>query len=169
MPDYVIDTNVLIIASAADSASPFVDTALPAQEAERVLAWVARFRVDNAAGMVWDQGFKLFDEYRKKLTGTDYGIRMLQHKLDTCRFRFVEVPYDDDGYGVIPERYHDFDRSDRSALAVLLAERGAATLVNAVDTDWLKIERQLREDGIPFEHIVESWLRAKHAEKESRK
>jgi len=47
MADHVVDTNVLIVASAADPGSPFEATHVPPKERQIVLAWLKEFRGDK--------------------------------------------------------------------------------------------------------------------------
>jgi hypothetical protein len=115
--------------------------------------------------MVWDQGFTLHDEYRKKLGEMDFGIRVLQHKWDKCRVRWVPVQYDQHNRGVIPPHYDHFDGSDRGALAVVLAEPNRCALVVAEDTDWIAVEHLLKDDGICLILITEDWLRGEYTAK----
>lgn len=163
MPDHVVDTNVLLVASAAHPYSPFGDSGLPAEDQQRVFEWLAAFRADSARAMVWDTLWKIYEEYRHKLTAQDYGLQVVHEKMMGARY--VEIDYDEDGAALVPPVFAGFDPSDRKFLAVLLADAGQSTLVNASDTDWLDIEAELAAAGQTVEHLVEDWLRAKHAEK----
>ncbi|MAG33049.1 MAG: hypothetical protein CL908_19395 [Deltaproteobacteria bacterium] len=163
MADHVVDTNVLLVASAAHPHSPFDDSDLPRELQERVFEWLAAFRANGSRQMVWDDCFKIYEEYRNKLSDQDYGMQVVKQKMTSARF--VSVRYDQDGHGVVPAAFADFDPSDRKLLAALLVDVENTSLVNATDTDWLEIERQLADAGATVEHLLEEWLRAKYREK----
>ncbi len=163
MADHVIDTNVLLVASAVHPYSPFDDSELPEDLQKQVFEWLSTFRKDTTRQMVWDEMFKIYDEYRNKLTDQDYGMQVVNEKMKTARFVLVE--YDANGQGIVPEAFAAFDPSDRKLLAALLAAGENTSLVNATDTDWLEIETQLGDVGAKVEHLLEEWLRAKYTEK----
>jgi hypothetical protein len=166
VPDHAVDTNVLLVASAAHPFSPFDDSDLPKSLQQAVFDWLSDFRADSSRQMVWDTTFRIYEEYRKKLTDQDYGLQVVHEKMSDARF--VDISFDADGAATVPEIFSAFDRSDRKLLAVVLADRGRTTLVNATDTDWLEIEAALRAEGVTVDHLIEDWLRAKHAEKSKR-
>jgi hypothetical protein len=157
MPDFILDTNVLLVASAADPSSPFDDTHVPPQETEIVFEWLAAFRSDTSQRMVWDEAWAIYAEYRHKLSDQDYGLRVLAEKMATARF--VPIELDDDGSAKVPEEFRGFDRSDRKFLAVALADTHRSAIVNASDTDWLQIEREIHDEGVEVIHLIERWLR----------
>ncbi len=164
MADHVLDTNVLLVASAVHPASPFDDSDLPAELLERVLYWLGDFRADTGRHLVLDELFKIYDEYRNKLTDQDYGLMVINEKMQhAC---FVDVKYAN-GHAVVPPAFAAFDPSDRKFLAAHLCDVANSTLVNATDTDWLEIEPELSEAGACVEHLLEPWLRGKFAEKHS--
>jgi len=163
MADHIVDTNVLLVASAAHPYSPFADSDLPLEQQQVVLDWLAAFREDASGRMVWDTCWKIHQEYRNKLTDQDFGLLVVTEKMASARF--VEVSYDSTGAAIVPAEFGDFDRSDRKLLASLLADGGQSSLVNATDTDWLEIEDRLLARGLRLELLLERWLRAKYAEK----
>ena len=165
MADHVVDTNVLLVASSAHPFSPFGDSDLPAELQEQVFEWLAAFRADASRQMVWDDLFRIYDEYRNQLSDQDYGMLVVNEKMATAHF--VPVDYDDNGHGVVPASFADFDPSDRKFLAALLNAPSNTSLVNATDTDWLQIEAELNTAGAKVEHILEAWLRDKFEAKEA--
>jgi hypothetical protein len=167
MRDCVIDTNVLLVASAADPFSPFGGSDVPVDARQKVLDWLVAFQKDSDSCIVWDQTFRIYDEYRNKLSDQDFGLLVVLEKMATARA--VDVAFDRDGHAVVPSSFEALDRSDRKFLAVVLGDRGRSRLVNATDTDWLQLEHVLNDSGVDTDHVIENWLRAKHAEKESRK
>lgn len=166
MADHILDTNVLIVASAADPTSRFSDSDLPLHLQQQVFEWLAALRADETRRLVWDDAFNIYDEYRNKLTDQDYGLQVIRAKMISARF--INIELDNDGIATVPNEFSSFDPSDRKFLAVLLADNHHSTMVNATDTDWLEIEAALENQGHTVEHLVEPWLRAKFAEKQSR-
>lgn len=166
MPDHVVDTNVLLVASAAHPFSPFDDSGLAPEYQNRVFEWLRTLRADPARQMVWDTQWTIYKEYRNRLTDQDYGLQVVREKMTQARF--VDVEFDEAGAAVVPEVFHGFDPSDRKFLAVLLGDPHGSTLVNATDTDWLYVEQELADAGVSVEHVIEDWLRAKCAERDGR-
>lgn len=159
--DHVIDTNVLLVASAADPFSPFGDSDLPRELQEQVFEWLVAFRGDQTRQMVWDTLWRIYEEYRHRMTDQDYGLQVVAEKMASARF--IDVDYDANHVAVVPAEYDCFDPSDRKFLAVLLADEGRCSLVNATDTDWLDIEDEIVREGREVVHLLEDWLRAKYA------
>ena len=157
MSDCVIDTNVLLVASAAEPFSPFDDTHVPAREQLAVFEWLQAFRGDSARRLVLDDLFKIYEEYRHKLSDQDYGLQVVHEKMEM--FRTAEIAWNDDGSAVVPVEFSDFDPSDRKFLAAVLTAPETIDLVNAADSDWLEIEAELAAVGVRVIHIIEEWLR----------
>lgn len=169
MPDHVVDTNVLIVASAADPASRFKESHVPVTERKVVYAWLKEFRADVERRLIMDRKRGIFKEYRNKLTAQDYGIVVALAKLDTAAW--VVVAYDGE-YAVVPEGLAAFDNSDKKLVAAHLAhsdDGGESTIVNACDTDWHEHEQALTAAGVRVEQLLPEWcLREfwrKHPEK----
>jgi len=155
---HVIDTNVLLVASAAEPYSPFDESHVPPAEQAAVLDWLAAFRADESREIVIDDFFEIYKEYRHRLTDQDYGLQVVHEKLQTARF--VGLEWDADGMAVVPPAFAAFDRSDRKLLAAALVDPAAISIVNAVDSDWLEIETELREAGVTVVQVLDLWLRA---------
>lgn len=166
MTDHVIDTNVLLVASAADPHSPFSGSDLPPDLQAQVFEWLVSFRQDPAQVLVLDDWFRIYDEYRNKLTEQDYGLQVVSEKMNHARL--VPVAYDTDGAALVPPNFSSLDPSDRKLLAALIAAPAGSCLVNATDTDWLAIERALDQEGLRVLHLLDAWLRSKHAAKQRR-
>lgn len=172
----VVDTNVLIVASAADDGSPFRPESTPVQEAalrQQVLEWLTKFASDPDRPLVLDYDWHLCSEYRNKLTEQDYGWLAIMGKLDRNEIVWVGIKLDDDGHGVVPRKMARVvtDLADRKIVASALAakaDRHSCKLVNACDTDWLDYAAILDEFGIEAEHIIEGWLRRKWDQKQQR-
>lgn len=161
MSDCVVDTNVLLVASAAEPYSPFCETHVPVVEQLKVFEWLQLFREDNGRRLVLDEMFSIYREYRNQLTDQDYGLQVIHEKMQN--FRSVAIDFTEDGYADLPDTFSDFDPSDRKFIAVALADPGAIAIANAADSDWLSVEARLASAGVTVIHIIEAWLKAFHA------
>ena len=106
-PRYVVDTNVLIGASAINPDTPIAQDATPKDPALRLLvhAWLTEFE-SSRTRMVLDWQGKIQDEYGNKLGFNDYGRQVVLQKMSTSAVDFVDVLYDDDGHGYLDDRWH---------------------------------------------------------------
>lgn len=161
MTDHVIDTNVLLVASAAHPFSPFDDTHVPIAEQQAVLDWLADFRADAGRRLVLDDLFRIYEEYRHQLTEQDYGLQVIHEKMQALRI--VALAWDEDGHARVPEAFARFDPSDRKLLAAALTDPATISIVNATDSDWLQIEDELAAAGVSVLHVLEAWLRRRVA------
>lgn len=169
----VVDTNVLIVASAADDASPFQPDATPVQEGalrQQVLDWLEAFERDAKRHVVLDYDWKICTEYQHKLSEQDYGWLAIMHKRDHNQVVWVGLDMDADGNAVLPDPLAAAvtDLADRKMVAAVLAamQQGErCQLTNACDTDWLDCATALRQAGVQVEHLLKDWLVEKHAHK----
>ena len=100
----LVDTNVLIVASAADAGSPFGAEATPIEEAalrQQVFDWLEAFVADPARHAVLDVDWHVCGEYRHKLTEQDYGWLAMMHKMDRGEVVWVDVLLNKDGNAVL--------------------------------------------------------------------
>lgn len=171
---YVVDTNVLIAASAADPDTPKDIDATPADPAqrERVWRWLDAFD-SGPSRMVLDLAGGIFDEYNKKLGFNDFGIQVVMHKWSTAAVDNVDVAYDEHGHGILqpPLSTVIHDEADKKIVAAALdAQRlyGEGCIAFAGDTDWHDWETDLLANRVLLEPIIEDWSRQKHAEKQAR-
>jgi hypothetical protein len=175
-PRYVVDTNVLIAASAGDPVRPKDIDATPSDPDLRRQVWVWLDQFCNSdARMVLDTEGKIYEEYTnsKWLGFNDFGIQVVMHKWSTAATDDVHVEYDADGNGVLPASLVSVihDLADRKMVAAALeAVRvfGQAPVAFAGDTDWHEWENQLIQHGVELEPIIELWSRAKFAQKKLR-
>jgi hypothetical protein len=171
---YVVDTNVLIAASAADPTHPTDIDATPADPGLRKMIWEWLYAFEQSASrLVLDWAGHIEAEYHKKLGFNDYGIQVVMHKWSTAAVDGVEIAYDNDGYGVLPAPLaavvHDL--ADRQMVAAALAAHqlfGEGCIAFAGDTDWHDWEDDLAAHQVQLEPIIEDWSRQKHAEKQHR-
>ena len=168
---YVVDTNVLIAASAAYPQAPKDIDATPKDPSLRlkIFHWLDEFR-ESPSRLVLDYCQKIYEEYRKKLTDQDFGIQVMIHKFTTSACDYVFVAYDDNGDAQLPDTLAPtvHDRADRKMVAACLAaldEHGSCLIAFAGDTDWIDWEKALREHKVELEPIIEDWVRKKHARK----
>jgi len=171
---YVVDTNVLIAASAADPVHPKDIDATPPDPALRraIWQWLTEFQIGSSR-LVLDYQQGIEKEYRNKLGFSDFGIQVVMNKWDTVAVDLVSVEYDSDGHGVLPESLMPVihDKADRKMVAAALAshaEFGDGCVAFAGDTDWHDWEEHLLRHQVDLEPIIEAWSRQKHAEKQGR-
>lgn len=169
MADHVVDTNVLIVASAADASWPPSKNHVPTAERKVVLGWLKAFHADDGRRLVLDYKRAIYKEYKNKLTDQDYGIHVARNKLDKAAW--VAVQYDGE-YAIVPEGLAAFDNSDKKLVAAHLAHKasgGECTIVNACDTDWHEHEEALTAHGVEVEQLLAEWCKReflrKHPEK----
>ncbi|HMM73808.1 MAG TPA: hypothetical protein PKC22_16560 [Rhodocyclaceae bacterium] len=171
---YVVDTNVLIAASAADPTHPKDIDATPPEPELRAMVWkwLSEFEQSDSH-LVLDLAGRIYDEYTGKLGFNDYGIQVVVHKWSTAAVDNVDIEYDADGYGVLPATLaaivHDLD--DRKMVAAALAAHamfGEGCIAFAGDTDWHDWEEALTAHQVQLEPIIENWSRQKHAAKQHR-
>ncbi|MFB4391365.1 MULTISPECIES: hypothetical protein [unclassified Pseudomonas] len=174
----VVDTNVLIVASAAHQDSPFEAHATPLQEAEHlqtVLKWVEAFHKDVDRHMVLDVEGHISNEYRNKLSEQNYGLLMMQHKISRGQVAWVYFDVDQNGHAKLSDALTKAvtDREDRKMVAAVLEAKvdgHTSKLVNACDTDWLDCEKALKSAGVEAEHLLEEqWLRPRWRAKKQKK
>ncbi len=121
----LVDTNVLIVASAADEGSPFRAESTPVEEAvlrQQVLDWLEAFESDPTRHAVLDVDWHVCGEYRHKLTEQDYGWLAMMHKMDRGEVVWVDVLLNKDGNAVLPPELAEAvtDLADRKMVAAAL-------------------------------------------------
>lgn len=172
----VVDTNVLIVASAADDGSPFRPGSTPVQESalrQKVLDWLQEFVEDGQRHAVLDWDWHICDEYQKNLSEQDYGWLALMRKKDKNEVVWVGLEMDANGHAVLEPSLAVgvTDLEDRKMVAAAIAAIGgghACKLTVACDTDWLDCQESLGAAGLEVEHLLEDWLRAKWKTKNER-
>lgn len=171
---YVVDTNVLIAASAADPDHPKDIDATPDNLTERkkVWEWLDKFQKSESR-LVLDLAGEIFNEYSNKLGFNDFGIQVVMHKWSTAAVDNVDVAYDEHGHGVLqlPLLTVIHDDADKKMVAAALDSRkryGEGCVAFAGDTDWHDWEADLLANNVLLEPIIEGWSRQKHAKKQAR-
>jgi len=172
---YVVDTNVLIAASAGHPIHPADIEATPADPHLRlkVWEWLDAFN-QSSTRLVLDSDLKIFMEYQRKLNVQDFGIQVVMNKWSTLAFDSVDVEYDENGHGVLPSPLQSVvhDNDDKKMVAAALAAHNnfgeEGCIAFAGDTDWHDWEDSLTAHSIVLEPIIEEWSRQKHQEKQNR-
>ncbi len=172
---YIVDTNVLIAASAGHPSNPKDIDATPQDPLLRrtIWEWLSRF-TDSDSRMVLDEGLKIQNEYQNKLSHNDFGLQVLIHKWSNAQVDNVPIDYDDDENACIPRTLETVvhDLADRKMVASALAcdyLYGEGCVAFAGDTDWHEWEAELLRHRVLLEPIIEAWSRAKYLEKLQRK
>lgn len=170
----VVDTNVLLVASAADDGSPFRPEATPVEEAalrEKVLEWLREFEADSERHVVLDWDWHICGEYQNKLNlEQDYGWLAIMAKRDRNEVAWVGIDVDANGHAMLasPLKQAVTDLEDRKMVAAVIAaiaDGHSCHLVNACDTDWIDCEKALSAAGVSVVHLLPTWIRKKHQSK----
>lgn len=155
MTDWVVDTNVPIVANGRSEDGEARPPALACREA------TVRFllRVAVSGKVLLDLGGEIQAEYRAHLrppgqpgVGDRFYQMVLQSSPD--RVKRVDLIRGDDGeFESLPEslRAINFDRSDRKFAA--LAHQEAAPLANATDSDWINDAETVEQTGITVHNL----------------
>lgn len=174
MGDHIIDTNVLLVASARDSTQDsgpgFTDSNVPSEQQEIVREWLKAFRTDGQRNLVLDGSWKIWREYRNNMTEQDLGLMVVKEKLSLARF--IEISYDKDGHGCLPADLAKVDPSDRKFVALALKDLSdgrSSMIVSAEDRGWYNCEEALKQAGVVVLQLIEDWSRAKWKEKQKQK
>lgn len=173
----VVDTNVLIVASAAHESSPFCSEDTPVDDPNmrrEVLQWLIAFAEDKCRIIVLDYGWEIRGEYSNKLSVQDYGWLTIMDKVDRQEVAWIELQLDKDGNAVLPDSLASAvtDLADRKMVAAAInsiSNGHSCTLVNACDTDWLDCAEALIKAKINSEHLLKDWLHEKWYEKHKKK
>lgn len=173
MADFVVDTNVLLVASACPGSGGqlFRDCHIDdPTEVEKVFDRVSEFH-GSEDRMVLDIKWLIAGEYQNKLDDQHYGSRVWMDKYQSARL--VDIEVDDHGDAELPEPLVSVvhDRADRKMVAAALqvhAEGDACSIVNACDTDWYEWEDALEAAGVPVCQLIDPWCRAEYERKKNR-
>lgn len=173
---YLVDTNVMLAASAVSELSNHAVRAMP-QEIElreKIFEWLDNFdRSDQR--IVLDEEGLVRDEYERNmpfnLREQEYGMKVLQSKQD--RNLAVYLPIDsleaNGEHIAVLELAHEAlvkDREDRKWVACALAAQilleQVPPIVYGAETDWFVAEPQLRGIGLCFQRLLpDEWYTSK--------
>lgn len=167
MTFYLVDTNVLLAASAShDSFSDVNDRAMPHEAGlrEHVHAWLAAFDASDD-GLILDEASLIMEEYERNLPFSqslhhpEYGLEVVQRKCARGLVRYVPlkvVEANGERVAELPEELANIvtDREDRKWIAAARAAHKylglKAPIVYAAESDWLRVEETLKPYGIVF-------------------
>lgn len=162
MTRYVVDTNVPIVANGRPT-----DDGIPSIKC-RIAAISFLHEILESGKIIVDLEGAVQIEYRRHLNACGQpgvGDRFYQEVLHSAPRLIdrVDLPLRDDGeYADFPQPLIDvnFDPSDRKFAA--LARRERASVVNAVDSDWLEHRVLLANNGIEVQFVCgcdpDSWF-----------
>ena len=151
----VIDTNVLVIASAGPEAD-HERSHVPIKERLTVLQWLEAFRKDTDATLVLDRSWLILSEARGALGQQDFGLQVLLEKMLWAEWvDIADLPPE------LDHAVHDAD--DHKFVQASLALEPHPPIVNASDTDWLDCEQALEGAGVEVIQLIPKWLRASRA------
>ncbi len=178
MAEWVVDTNVLIVATRAVLGKPPRQMARRGEDVpvkddadlQAVFEWLQGIRHSSDEKVVIDPPYDLIkSEYGKKLDKDEYGRMVIAEKLSKGQCRFVEIERDGNGHAVIQHAAAEevFDREDRKMVAA--AMEAQAPIANACDTDWCELEARgaLGRLGVSVHHLIGPWCRAEWQRKRS--
>jgi hypothetical protein len=181
MPSYLIDTNVMLAASAVfDSLSRLAEEAEPKEIEfrELIFKWLSEF-ADSENKILLDEENLIRDEYDKKMRfncamqAQEYGNQVLQSKLDNNLYDLV--PIDDivesasDRIALLSPELTAIvtDPDDRKWVA---ASRSAldyleetCPIVYGAESDWYPLEAPLSPYNITFCRLLPiAWYTSRH-------
>lgn len=176
---YLIDTNVMLAASAVNELSNLAFRAMP-QEVELrelVFQWLSEFEV-SADFILLDEEGLVRSEYDRNMPfnmrGQEYGMQVLQNKIDRQLAEFVPIEtFEGNGehVAVLTPEHEELvgDREDRKWVACALAAQNylevTPPIVYGAETDWYVAEQTLRAIGMDFLRLLpDAWYRQRVGE-----
>jgi len=175
---YLVDTNVMLAASAVHELSNLRLRAMPREieYREMVYEWLADFEQSDRR-IVLDEAGLVRDEYERNMPYNmheqEYGLRVLQSKID--RNLAEHVPIDsleaNGEHIAVLEPAHELlvkDREDRKWVACALAAKilfeQVPPIVYGAETDWYLAEEDLKGIGLGFQRLLpDAWYQARTA------
>ena len=173
---YLVDTNVMLAASAVSELSNHAVRAMP-QEIELrevIYAWLADFDQSDLRIVLDEEGL-VRDEYERNmpfnLREQEYGMQVLQSKLDRNLADYVPIDSlnaNGEHVAVLDPAHEALvrDRDDRKWVACAQATNvlfgQMPPIVYGAETDWFVAEVQLRGIGLCFERLLpDDWYTSK--------
>ena len=173
---YLVDTNVMLAASAVSELSNLAVRAMP-QEIElreKIYEWLADFDQSDRRIVLDEEGL-VRDEYERNmpfnLREQEYGMQVLQYKLDRNLADYVPIDsLEANGEHIaVLDASHEAlvpDREDRNWVACALAApilfNQVPPIVYGAETDWFIAEAQLRGIGLCFQRLLpDDWYTAR--------
>jgi hypothetical protein len=176
MAMFLVDTNVMLAASAISELSNVATRAMPReiQLRELVYEWLTTFDLSDDR-IVLDEVGLVQAEYERNMPHNwreqEYGLRVLQSKIDRMQVDYVLIDtIEGNGEHIaMLEPAHELivaDREDRKwvacALAALVLLGESPPIVYGAETDWHLAKAQLEAIGICFQPLLPlDWYLAK--------
>lgn len=171
---YLIDNNVMMAASAYQDGSALATRAEPLdpEYRHRIHKWLSAFERSDRK-IVLDEDGLIRDEYEGQMRFNrstfeqEYGMLVLQAKIDRQQVEYVPIETELDGGDVIG-KFPDhvvgitLDRADRKWIAAAHATytylETMPKIAYAAETDWYVIEAQLQQHGFGLRRLLpKSW------------
>lgn len=173
---YLVDTNVMLAASAVSELSNQAVRAMP-QEIElreMIYQWLADFDQSDRRIVLDDIGL-VRDEYDRNMPFNqreqEYGMQVLQSKLDRNLADYVPIDSleaNGEHIAVLDPAHEALvtDREDRKWVACALAAQillnQVPPIVYGAETDWFIAEAELRGIGLYFQRLLpDEWYQSK--------
>lgn len=165
---YLVDTNVMLAASAVQELSNLAIRAMP-QEIElreMIYEWLADFDQSDRRIVLDEEGL-VRAEYERNMPfnmrGQEYGMQVLQNKLDRNLADYVPIDsLEANGEHIaVLDPAHEVlvtDREDRKWVACALAAQilfeQVPPIVYGAETDWFIAEEHLMGIGLCFQRLL---------------
>ena len=173
---YLVDTNVMLAASAVSELSNQAVRAMPheIELREMIYEWLADFDQSDRRIVLDEEGL-VRDEYERNmpfnLREQEYGMQVLQSKLDRNLADYVPIDSlkaNGEHIAVLAPAHEALvtDREDRKWVACALAAQilfdQVPPIVYGAETDWFIAEEQLRGIGLCFHRLLpDDWYTSK--------
>lgn len=175
---YLVDTNVMLAASAVQELSNLAVRAMP-QEIElreMIYKWLVDFDQSDRRIVLDEEGL-VRDEYERNMPFSmreqEYGMQVLQSKLDRNLAAYVPIDSlqaNGEHIAVLDPIYEVLvtDREDRKWVACALAAQilfdQVPPIVYGAETDWFIAEEQLKGIGLCFLRLLpDDWYTSRVA------
>lgn len=180
MARFLVDTNVMMAASAALELSNLVVRAMP-QEIElreTIYLWLSNFEASEDHIVLDEEGlirteYERNMAYNSKLQGQEYGMQMLQNKIDRNLVEYVPIDIlegNGECIAVLTAELEELvtDREDRKWVACALSTEclhaEMPSIVYGAESDWFIAEEGLAAYGIRFLRLLpDDWYKRKLA------
>lgn len=168
MAKYLVDTNVMLAASAVLELSNLAIRAMPEEIElrELVYTWLSKFESSDDCIVLDEEGL-VRDEYERNMPynmrGQEYGLQVLQNKIDRYLADFVPIEVleaNGERIAVLTPEFEALvsDREDRKwvacALATSVLHEEIPPIVYAAETDWFIVEKALSALGVSFRRLL---------------
>jgi len=175
---YLVDTNVMLAASAILELSNVATRAMPREIElrETIYEWLAEFDLSDHRIVLDEEGL-VRAEYERNMPFNmheqEYGMRVLQSKLDRMLVEYVPIDsLEANGEHIaVLDPAHELivpDREDRKWVACALAAQilfdQVPPIVYGAETDWFIAEAQLMAIGLCFQRLLpDDWYTSRVA------